>query len=92
MQSRIQNGFPSFREMSYYVASRTMQGYADDPNRQKAALLPRVTQADVQRYHEQHVAGNRRVWLVIGDRKFTDMQALQRYGQVVELKKEDIYK
>ena len=28
----------------------------------------------------------------LGDRKLTDMQALQRYGQVVELKKEDIYK
>ena len=92
MQSRIQNGFPSFREMGYYVANRMMQGYADDPNRQKAALLPRVTQADVQRYHDQHVVNNRRVWLVIGDRKFTDMQALQRYGQVIELKKEDIYK
>ena len=92
MQSRIQNGFPSFREIGYYAANRMMQGYADDPNRQKAALLPRVTQADVQSYHDRHVANNRRIWLVIGDRKLTDMQALQRYGQVVELKKEDIYK
>ena len=92
MQSRIQNGFPSFREIGYYVASRMMQGYTDDPNRQKAALLPRVTQADVRRYHDQHITSNRRVWIVIGDRKLTDLQALQRYGQVVELKKEDIYK
>ena len=92
MQSRIQNGFPSFREIGYYVASRMMQGYTDDPNRQKAALLPRVTQADVQRYHDQHITSNRRVWIVIGDRKLTDLQALQRYGRVVELKKEDIYK
>ena len=65
-----------------------MQGYSEDPNRQKATLLPRVTQADVQRYHDQHITNNRLVWLVIGDRKLTDLQALQRYGQVVELKKE----
>ena len=92
MLSRIQGGFPSFRKIGYYVANRILQGYGDDPNRQKAAMLPRITQADVQRYHDQNVVNNRRVWLVIGDRKFTDMQALQRYGKVIELKKEDIYK
>ena len=91
MLSRIQSGFPSFRAIGYYVANRILQGYSDDPNRQKAAMLPHITQADVQRYHNQHVVNNRRVWLVIGDRKYTDMQALQRYGRVVELKKEAIY-
>ena len=92
MLSRIQSGFPSFREIGYTVAHRIMQGYSEDPNRQKADLLPHITQEDVQQYHSQHVTGNRRIWLVIGDRKLTDMQALQRYGQVIELKKEDIYK
>ena len=92
MLSRIQSGFPSFREIGYTVAHHIMQGYSEDPNRQKADLLPHITQEDVQQYHSQHVTGNRRIWLVIGDRKLTDMQALQRYGQVIELKKEDIYK
>lgn len=92
MLSRIQSGFPSFREIGYTVAHRTMQGYATDPNRQKADLLPHISQSDVDRYHREHIQPNRRIWLVIGDRKLTDMQALQRYGQVIELKKEDIYK
>ena len=91
MLSRIQSGFPSFLAIGFNVANRMMQGYSDDPNRLKAALLPRITQGDIQHYHDRHVVNNRRVWLVIGDRKLTDMQALQRYGKVVELKKEDIY-
>jgi hypothetical protein len=30
--------------------------------------------------------------MVIGDKKRTDMKALARFGKVVELKKEDIYR
>ncbi len=90
--SDIQSSYPSFRTIGYYVANRLLQGHTSDPNRQQADLLPQVTQADVERFHRQHVMGNRRAWIVIGDRRLTDLQALQRYGQVVELKKEDVWR
>jgi hypothetical protein len=44
-------------------------------------------------FHQQHVAPHHnRVWIIIGDKKLTDMKALSRYGKIVELKKEDIYR
>ena len=90
--SSVQNSFPSFRTIGYYVANSLLQGYTADPNRQLVKLLPNTKPTDVEQFHKEHVADNHRVWMVIGDRKLTDLQALARYGKVVELKKEDIYR
>ncbi len=90
--SRIQNGFPSFRSIGYYVGNERLKGYTADPNRKLVELLPRLLSADVEQFQREHVAGNSRVWMIIGDRKLTDFKALQQYGKVVELRKEDIYR
>ena len=90
--SNIQNGYPTFRTIGYYVANQLLRGYTEDPSRQVARLLPLTTQNDVEHFQQQHVATNQRAWIVIGDRKQTDLDALKRYGKVVELHKEDIYR
>jgi predicted Zn-dependent peptidase len=79
--------------MASYVANQRMEGYATDPNEEVARLLPNVTTQDIVQFHQQHIASNKnRVWLIIGDKKLTDMKALARFGKVVELKKEDVYR
>ncbi|MCR5158748.1 MAG: insulinase family protein [Prevotella sp.] len=90
--SRIQNNFPSFRTIGYYVANQLMHGYTADPSRELVEQLPKTTASDIGRFWQEQVSPNRRVWLIIGDRKLTDFQALARYGKVVELHKEDIYR
>lgn len=89
--SAVQNGYPSFRGIGFYVANDLAKGYTADHNTQRVQLLPALTVADVERYHRQHVAQNQRVWFVIGDRKLTDLQSLGKFGKVIELKQEDIY-
>ena len=89
----IQNHYPTFRKVAQYVADERMDGYTADPNTELARLLPAVTTQDVVTFHQQYVAGNQhRVWMVIGDKKLTDMKALARFGKIVELKKADVYK
>ena len=89
----IQNDYPTFRGVGKYVANQRNMGYTADPNSDKARLLPAIKAQDVVLFHRQHVAGNRnRVWMVIGDKKLTDLKALSRYGKVVELKREEIYR
>jgi predicted Zn-dependent peptidase len=92
MVSEVQNSYPSFRQAATVIANYRMEGHEADPNGVKVALLPSVTAADVTAYHRQHVSPNQRVWMVIGDRRTTDMKALARYGTVVELRKDDIYR
>ena len=89
--SRVQVTYPSFRNVAYYVANQRMEGYTDDPDCELVEQLPKTMPSDVQRFWQEQIAPNHRVWLIIGDRKQTDFQALARYGKVVELHKEDIY-
>ena len=74
------------------MGNERLNGYTSDPNRPLVEQLPRLQTSDVERFQREHVAGNNRVWMIIGDRKQTDFKALQRYGKVVELRKEDIYR
>ena len=70
-----------------------MDGYPTDFHADLAHLLPAVTVQDVVQFHQQHIAADKnRVWLIIGDKKLTDLKALARFGKVVVLKKEDIYR
>ena len=90
--SLVQNDYPTFRTIGFYVANQLACGYTADRNSHKVELLPRLSAADVVDYHRRHVAGNRRLWFVIGDRKQVSFQRLAQYGKVVELRKEDIYR
>lgn len=89
----IQNTYPTFRTLGKYVANQLRDGYSSDPNADIARGIPAVTTQDIQQFLQQHVASNNnRVWIVIGDKKLTDMKALARFGKVIELKKEDVYR
>ena len=50
--SSVQNSFPSFRTIGYYVANRLLQGYTADPNRQLVKLLPNTKPTDVEQFHK----------------------------------------
>jgi predicted Zn-dependent peptidase len=89
----IQNAYPSFRTVGEYVANQLRDGYTSDPQADIAKSIPAVTSQDILQFHQQHIASNsNRVWVVIGDKHLTDIKALARFGKVVELKKEDVYR
>ena len=89
----IQNDYPTFRTITKYVANQRRDGYITNPEADLARLVPSLTAEDIAQFHQQYVGNNqRRVWIVIGDKKRTDMKALARFGKVVELKKEEVYR
>ena len=90
--NNIQNNYPTFRHIASYVANQRMNGYTANPDADVVRYAPTTTAADVAQFHRQHVANNQRICIVIGDRKLTDPQTLARYGKVVELKKEEVYR
>ena len=93
MLNDIQNGFPVFRTMPAYVANQRLNGYTTDPDAEIVRRLPSVTTQDVMDFHRQHIGNNQsRVWIVIGDRKRTNKNDLARFGKVVELRKDDVYR
>ena len=92
MLSNVQNDYPTFREVARHIADQRRKGYESNPDLHTVELAPAVTTAEVEQFHRQHVAQNKRVWVVIGDRKQTDFKALEAYGKVTEIKKEDVFR
>jgi predicted Zn-dependent peptidase len=89
----IQIEFPSFRMMTKYVANKMRLGYDSNPYTTLTQQLPSISSQDIIEFHRRYIAGNQnRVWFIVGDKKQTDMRALARFGKVVELKKEEIYR
>ena len=92
MLSDVQNSYPSFRQMAGYVANMRLDGYDSDPDENYVRLAPTISQQQLEQYHQQHVTHNKRVWIVIGDKKKTDFSALEKYGKVVRLSKGDVWR
>ena len=92
MLSDVQNNYPSFRHIATYIANQRLDGYSNDPDDYYVQLVPTISQEQVGQYHRQHVAQNKRTWIVIGDKKQTDFKALEKYGKVVRLNKSDVWR
>lgn len=90
--NNINNSRPTFRDQPGYVAGNIMRGYADDRNKAYAQAINHTTNEQVIDYYRQHIQHAPRSYYVIGNLKVLDRKALERYGTVVELKKEDIHK
>lgn len=84
--------YPTFRNIGQTIASDKLIGYTKDPNAYTLDILPTITEADITGYYDRNVKGTPRVTIIVGDKRKLDMVKLSKYGKVVELKKQDIYK
>ena len=90
--SRANNSYPSFRQIASSVHNWEVTGYKEDPNRCILENLGGVDGAALGAYYNSVVAPSIRCWIIVGDRKKLPMDEIARFGRIVELKKNDIYK
>lgn len=88
--NNINNSYPSFRQLPNFVSNYRTLGYKEDPRTSLAQLVPSLTTADMVDFYQQNIRQQPRAYFIIGNKKQLDLQALAKYGRVVELKKEDI--
>lgn len=88
----INNSYPTFRGKPFMVALTEREGYSSDKNTALVEQLPSLTQADVEAFYRQHVKGQPYQLMIVGDMKKLDLKALARYGTIVKVKKDDIYR
>ena len=88
----INNSRPTFRDQPDYMAEVVLKGYAEDPNKARTSAIKQTTDEAVISYYRDVVQPAPRSYFIIGNLKAIDRKALERYGRVVELKKEDIYR
>ena len=88
----INNSYPTFRGKPLIISLMERCGYTADQNTAMAQQLPTITQADVEAFYRQHIQGQPYQLMIVGNLKRLDLKALARYGTVVKVKKEDIYR
>lgn len=92
--SNFDTNFPSFREIGNVIASAKWLGYTEDPRKGSVELFDNATFEDMMQFYRQNVKDHQghRVLGIVGNTKKLDMKALEKYGKVVVVKLEDIYR
>lgn len=89
----INSDYPSFRDLGKTICNLKLKGYTEDPNKALLKSVPSVTIKEIGKFHKTNIGGNKEiVYIVVGDKSKIDMDALMRFGEVKELKEEDIYR
>ena len=88
----VNNSYPTFRGKPLMIALSERNGYTSDSQTPLVEQLPALTQADVEAFYRQHVKDQPYQLMIVGNLKKLDMKALARYGNIVKVKKEDIYR
>ena len=88
--NEINNGYPSFRQLSHFISSYRASSYREDPKARRARIVPTLQADDMVAFYQQEIQAKPRIWFIIGNKKQLDMQALAKYGKVVELKRQDV--
>ena len=91
LEARANNGYPSFRSMPGTVYDYKRLGYQEDPDKALLENLRALDAEALKAYHAAYVVPAPVVLIIVGDRKTLPMEDIARYGEIVELKKEDIY-
>lgn len=88
----VNNSYPSFRGKAILVPAQQRYGYTSDANTALVEMLPSMTQADIELFYRQHVKDKPYQLIIVGNVKNLDLKMLSKYGTIVKVKKDDIYK
>lgn len=90
--NQVNNDYPSFRELSEKVANFKRNDFESDPNEALLSGISQMEMKDIIRFYRRNIRLKPIVYVVVGNSKRIDMKRLTGYGNLVELKKKDIYK
>ena len=91
IMSRASN-YVGFRSMPETVSSWMKQGYNHDPRLEVTEIIRNTEYKDVYDFYKRNVADRPIVIMMSGNKKQFDLKALEKYGDIKELKYKEIIK
>ena len=88
----INNAYPTFRGKPLMIALSERLGYTADKNTAMVEQLPALTQQDIEEFYARNIKNQPYQLMIVGNLKKLDLKALAKYGNIVKVKKEDIYR
>ena len=90
--NQVNNDFPSFREGPEKVAGFRRNGFDNDPSEALLSGISDMDMKDIIRFYRHNVRLKPVVYVIVGNSRRIDMKQLETYGNVIRLRKKDIYK
>lgn len=90
--NQVNNDFPSFRDLPEKVASFRRQGFDSDPSEALLCGIADMEMNDIIRFYRRNIRLKPVVYVIVGNSRRIDMDKLAAYGEVVKLKRKDVYK
>ena len=90
--NEINNSYPTFRGMPLIVSLLERIGYTRDSNSVLGEQLPTLGDEEILKFYQERIQGKPYQLMIVGNVKKLDLKALARYGTVVKVKKDEIYK
>ena len=88
----INNSYPAFRNLGRTVSDLRLTGYDHDPNGDLAEALKGMQITDVKDFYTHNIQHRPKAFIIVGNKKYLDMNKLAKLGRIVKLKKKDIYR
>lgn len=88
----VNNSYPSFRKLSEKVAAQIKEGYTEDGNKDLLSDISQMSMEDVISFYESNIKNRPIVFAIVGNSRKIDMDKLASFGEIVKVKKTDIYK
>lgn len=86
-----QNNQPGFRYLTRAVVNWQNMGYTKDPRRTLLKEYKKLTFEDIVNYYESFQQSNIVTMAIMGDKRQIDLEALEQYGTVVEMKRKKLF-
>ena len=84
--------YVSFRNIPSTVSSWLEQGYKRDPRQEMTNIIKNTEYKDVYKFYKKYVADHPVIIMMSGNKKQIDLKALEKYGEVKELKYKEIFR
>ena len=84
--------YVGFRSMPATVSTWVEQGYNHDPRIEITNIIKKTEYKDIYDFYKRNVADRPIVIMMSGNKKQFDLKALEKYGEVKELKYKEIFR
>ena len=92
LKAEANNSYPSFREIGQQIHSAECIGYEEDPNREILENLDGITAESLRSYYEKKIRTAPASYIIVGDKKSLPMGEIAKFGNLVEMKRNQVYR
>ncbi len=88
----INNSKPGFRAIPSYGYSLVEQGYTEDYRKTNLDYTQISQFNDIENFYQDFIQNRPTVYIITGNKKKMDLKALEKYGEIQEVKAEQLFK